>query len=165
MADADRALREWVEELAMLYEREGLPRMAGRIFGWLLVCEPPEQTMEQLAGALQGSKASMSTMTRLLVTAGLVERVRPPGARRDGFRIPHDHWTNMWRSRTQALSAAAAVIARGRALVAGRPAEARRRLDEIHDLYRWFEKEYPRLLSRWERERRPRRRPPRVRLA
>ena len=165
MADADRALREWVEELAMLYEREGLPRMAGRIFGWLLVCEPPEQTMEQLAAALQGSKASMSTMTRLLETAGLIARMRPPGARRDAFRILPDQWPNMWRSRMQVLSAAAALTRRGRALVAGRPPESRRRLDDIHDLYCWFEKEYPRLLSRWERERRPRRRPARIRIA
>ena len=72
--------RAWVEELAMALERDGLPRMAGRIFGWLLLCDPPEQTLEDLAGALHGSKASMSTMTRLLAGAGLIERMRLPGA-------------------------------------------------------------------------------------
>ncbi len=84
---AEAGLREWVEQTVMLLEQDGLPRMAGRIFGWLLVCDPPEQSMEELAAAVQGSKASMSTMTRLLVQSGLVEKVRPPGARRDAFRV------------------------------------------------------------------------------
>jgi DNA-binding MarR family transcriptional regulator len=148
----DAALRGWVEELAMLFEQEGLPRMAGRIFGWLLVCEPPEQTMEGLATALQGSKASMSTMTRLLHQSGLVERVRPPGARRDHFRV-REQWERLWESRVQQLRAAAALLERGLALVGRRGPAARHRLAELHEQYVFFERELPRLLERWERER------------
>ncbi len=162
IAHGDRALREWVEELALLYEREGLPRMAGRIFGWLLVCEPPEQTMEALAAALQGSKASMSTMTRLLERAGLVERVRPPGERRDRFRVPlEEGWDNLWQSRLKVLTDTEALFARGHALLAGRSREARRRIEEMHGIYRWFTAEFPRLLERWNRQRLVRRRSPR----
>jgi DNA-binding MarR family transcriptional regulator len=141
-------LRSWVEELALLYEREGLPRMAGRIFGWLLVCDPPEQTMEELGAALGGSKGSMSTMTRLLVQMGLVARARRPGERSDRFRIPPEHWDRLWRARLQSLSAAAALLGRGAALLRGRPATARRRIEDLHAHYRFFERELPRLLAR-----------------
>ncbi len=143
-------IRSWVEELALLYEREGLPRMAGRIFGWLLVCDPPEQTMEELAAALGGSKASMSTMTRLLVQMGLAARARRPGERSDRFRIPPEHWDRMWRARVQSLSAAAALLGRGAALLRDRPAAARRRIEDLHAHYRFFERELPRLLARLE---------------
>jgi DNA-binding MarR family transcriptional regulator len=156
---ADPALRAWVEEVAMFFEQDGLPRMAGRIVGWLLVCDPPQQTMGALARALAGSKASMSTMTRLLVQAGLIQRVRPPGARSDHFVVPPGHWVELWRSRMRMLSAARVLLGRGLALLAGRPARDRARLEELHQEYVWMEREIPRLLARWERERsRPRRR-------
>src|SRR5512142_1168024 len=124
---AEPALREWVERLSMMLERDGLPRMAGRIFGWLLVCDPAEQTMEELGAALGGSKASMSTMTRLLAQAELVERARLPGEKRDRFRIPPEHWDRIWRGRLQSLSAMTALLGRGAELVRGQAPDARRR--------------------------------------
>ena len=102
-----------------------LPRMAGRIFGWLLVCDPPEQSLEDLAAAVQGSKASMSTMTRLLVQSGLVEKVRPPGARRDAFRVQPGQWETLWRSRLVLVQQATALAEHGLELLAGKaPARA-----------------------------------------
>jgi DNA-binding MarR family transcriptional regulator len=127
--------------------------MAGRIVGWLLVCDPPQQSMSALARALGGSKASMSTMTRLLVQSGLIQRVRPPGARSDHFVVPAGHWTELWRSRMRMLSQARALLGRGLSLLAGRPPRDRARLEEIHEEYVWMERELPRLLARWERER------------
>lgn len=148
----DPALREWLEELSMLLEQDGLPRMAGRIFGWLLVCVPPEQSMEDLAAAVQGSKASMSTMTRLLVQAGLVEKVRPAGARRDAFRIRPGQWRTLWRSRVAMIHRATALTERGLGLLAGRPPALRARLEELHREYCFFGRHFPELLDRLERE-------------
>lgn len=148
----DAELRTWVEQIAMLLERDGLPRMAGRVFGWLLVCHPPEQSMEALAAAVQGSKASMSTMTRLLLQAGLVERVRTPGARRDEFRIRPGEWQKLWRARMELIHEASALTGRGLELLAGRPPAARARLEELHRQYLFFGEHLPRLLDRLERE-------------
>jgi hypothetical protein len=148
---ADAGLREWVEQLSILLERDGLPRMAGRIFGWLLVCAPPEQSMEDLAAAVQGSKASMSTMTRLLAQSGLVEKVRPPGARRDAFRIRPGQWQQLWRARLELLREAAALTGQGLSLLDGRPPELRARLAELHDQYAFIGRHLPALLARLER--------------
>ncbi len=148
----DPELRAWVEQVSMLLERDGLPRMAGRIFAWLLVCEPPEQTMEDLGAAVQGSKASMSTMTRLLVQSGLVEKVRTLGARRDQFRVQPGQWQKLWRARIELIQQATALAERGLDLLAGRPAGSRIRLEELHRQYRFFGKHFPELLDRLERE-------------
>ncbi len=139
----------------MALERDGLPRMAGRILGWLLVCDPPEQSLESLAAALQGSRASMSTMTRLLARAGLVERFRPPAARRDAYRIRPGQWQALWRSRLEMVRQVTALLERGRALVARGDPGARRRIDELQEQYAWLEREMPRLLGRWSRRARP----------
>jgi hypothetical protein len=146
----DRELRQWVEELAANLERDGLPRMAGRIFAWLLVCQPAEQTMEALAAALSGSKASMSTMTRLLAGAGLVERVRRPGERRDVFRVPEGQWGRFWEAQLAQLGRTTTCLARGADLLAGRTPAARRRLEGVLEQYRFFEREIPVLFERWQ---------------
>jgi DNA-binding MarR family transcriptional regulator len=150
---AEAGLREWVEQTAMLLEQDGLPRMAGRIFGWLLVCDPPEQSLEDLAAAVQGSKASMSTMTRLLVQSGLVEKVRPPGARRDAFRIQPGQWETLWRSRLVLVQQATALAEHGLELLAGKAPAVRARLEELHRQYRFFLRRFPEMLEQLERER------------
>ncbi len=145
--------REWIEQLSILLERDGLPRMAGRIFGWLLLCDPPEQSMEELAAAVQGSKASMSTMTRLLVNAALVEKVRLPGARRDAFRIRPGQWRQLWRSRMQLVDEATRLTGRGLALLEGRPPWVRARLEDLYYQYKFIGERLPGLLEQLDRER------------
>jgi len=149
---AEPGLREWVEQVSMLLEQDGVPRMAGRIFAWLLVCEPPEQSLEDLAAAVQGSKASMSTMTRLLAQSGLVDKVRLPGARRDAFRIQPGQWQTLWRSRMALIEQATALTGRGLELLAGRPPAQRARLEELDRQYRFFLRAFPELLARLGRE-------------
>jgi DNA-binding MarR family transcriptional regulator len=148
----DLELRAWVEQISILLERDGLPRMAGRIFGWLVVCDPPEQSMEDLASAVQGSKASMSTMTRLLVQSGLVEKLRTPGARRDQFRVQPGQWQKLWRARIELIHQATALTRRGLELLGGKSPALRARLEELHRQYCFFGLHFPELLDRLERE-------------
>jgi DNA-binding MarR family transcriptional regulator len=46
--------------------------------GWLLICDPPQQSLTQLADALSVSKASVSTVARQLREAGMAERLPSP---------------------------------------------------------------------------------------
>ena len=44
------AVERFVEELGVLLEMQvAAPRMVGRALGWLLVCDPPEQSAAELA--------------------------------------------------------------------------------------------------------------------
>ena len=40
--------QRFVEEVGIVFEQTGLPRMAGRILGWLLISDPPHQSTDQL---------------------------------------------------------------------------------------------------------------------
>ncbi len=145
--------RHFVEDVGLLFEEMGFPRMAGRILGWLLICDPPEQSAGQLAGALQASQGSLSTMTRLLLQMGLVERVAVPGQRRDYFRISPGAWPQLLRTQMQAMTGLHQVVERGLALLAKDDPERLSRLREAHDLYAFLERELPLLFERWERDR------------
>ncbi|MBO0351064.1 MarR family transcriptional regulator [Phormidium pseudopriestleyi FRX01] len=146
-------LLRFVEEVGLLFELSGMPRMAGRILGWLLIADPPHQSLTQVAEALQASKGSISTMSRLLIQAGIVDRVSLPGDRRDYFCIKLDAWTELIQQKTAQIKAIRQIAERGLELLEGEPDQRRQRLEEMRDFHTFFERELPRLSQRWESER------------
>lgn len=149
-------IKHLVEDVGLLLEAEGIPRMAGRILGWLLICNPPHQTIDELAAALQASKGSISTMTRYLIQLGLVERVGLPGQRRDYFRFRTGQWSSFFKEELRRANTLLQLAKRGLDLLEGQDPELQLRLREVHDLYAFFERELPVLLQRWEQERQQR---------
>ena len=135
----------FAEEAGLLFEEMGLPRMAGRIVGWLLVCGSDRQSAAQLAEALHASKGSVSTTTRLLSRLSLIERVALPGERSDRFRIRPSGWSLLMRERLAVVSEFRRLAERGLELVSD--ADQRRQLEEIRDFYAFFERELPALLN------------------
>ena len=81
--------KDFVERFAVAKEGDGLPRIAGRIFGLLLTGER-DLSLDEIAKELDASKGSASVNTRLLEQSGFIERVSKPGDRRDYYRISSD---------------------------------------------------------------------------
>ncbi|MCW5716729.1 MAG: MarR family transcriptional regulator [Bauldia sp.] len=79
-------LADFVEQMGILGEDGRMPRIAGRLFGLFLV-ETRPLSLRDLADRLRVSKASVSTNTRLLAAAGMIERVSMPGDRQDYYRF------------------------------------------------------------------------------
>lgn len=139
----------YIEQFGLYYAQFGLPRTAGRILGWLLVCDPPHQTMPELANALQTSKSSISGATRLLIQTGLVDRVSLPGERKDFYRLNEEAWLRSWQGRLQAVTITREMAERGLALLAAEPPARRERLQEMHAMFVYLEEELPSMLQRW----------------
>ena len=153
--DARAGREQFVEEMGIFFEKMGFPRMAGRIWGWLLVCDPPEQTAAQIAEALQASRGSISTMTRLLEIWG-VERVGIAGQRGRCYRIKADGFVKLLHTEAGIFSEIRRLAERGLESLADEPAEVRARLLEGCDLFAFVEKEYPLLIEKWEKQRKAR---------
>ena len=143
----------FAEQFGLFFEQNGLPRMAGRIFAWLLVADDPLQSMSDLAEALQASKSSISTTTRLLIRLGLLERVSLPGHRRDYYRVRPGYGPQLMVGKVLVVRAARELMEEGLALAADTNVETRAMLEELRDLYAFLERELPRLLERWQAER------------
>ena len=144
--------KHFIEDVGLLFEESGHPRMAGRIIGCLLISDQPYLSSTELFEILQASKGSLSTMTRFLLQMGLIERVGLPGHRRDYFKIKSGAWTQLVRHAVYELSALRKLAERGLELMEGQDSELKQRLEEARDLFSYMEREYPLLIERWEEE-------------
>jgi DNA-binding transcriptional regulator GbsR (MarR family) len=146
----------FIEDIALFFERMGMPRMAGRILGVLLIADPPAQSITEICEKLKASKSSVSIMARLLVENGLIERVASPVPRRDYYRFKEGGWVLYMRQWIGLLHELHKITERGLALIDEKPDDLKERLLEAHDLFSLVEERFPALLERLERERQAR---------
>lgn len=144
----------FVEEFALVLERMGLVRMVGRTVGWLLVCDPPEQTFNQIAEALQASKGSISSSLKTLTTMRWVDKTTKPGDRRDYYTIRPAILPELTRQQSGMYEGLTETTSRGLALFDDPNGNQAARVREMHDFFVWMGKEMPALLDRWDAERR-----------
>ncbi len=137
----------FVEDIGLFFEQMGMPRMAGRILGVLLISDPPAQSITEIGEKLKASKSSVSIMARLLVENGLIERVAAPVPRRDYYRFKPGGWIIYMRQWLGLMAELHRITERGMALLADKPPELRQRLQEAHDLFSHIEQEFPALLA------------------
>ncbi len=139
--------KHFVEDISLFFEQMGLPRMAGRVLGVLLISDPPPQSINDLCERLQASKSSISTTTRLLTEMGLIERVASSVPRRIYFQFKPGGWVVFMRLRLRLMASLHQVAERGLELLQDREPALRKRLQEAHDMFSLIEKELPALLE------------------
>jgi len=144
---------QFVEEMGQFLASLGMTPMAGRMWGWLLICEPAEQTAGEIAEALHASRGAISGTARLLGNAGLVRRATKPGDRREYFSAPPEALDSMLASAASIYRQMRAIAERGLAAIADRPASERARLQEFRDVMAFVEQEVPAVVDRFLRER------------
>lgn len=150
--EADR-LAAFVENVGEFFARTGHQRIAGRVLGWLLVCDPPAQTADDLQRVTGASKASISVTVRVLIANGLVERVGVPGRRQAFYQLRPGCWTTDLRGKLAQFTALRRLAEEGLAAMGDGPPGRRGRLEGMRDLYGFFEREFPDLVERWLAER------------
>jgi len=144
------AERQFIEKYSLYFEMTGFMRMGGRILAWLLICDPPHQTMHQLVEVLQTSKSSISTATRYLIQAGFIERISFPGQRRDYYQLRSDFISNSFERFVTRIGEMGKLVEHGLSILKGKPEEHRKRLKVLHDYFKFVHKEMPKLLKQWQ---------------
>ena len=67
--------------------RYAFPPMAGRVLGYLLVCDPPDQTIAELSDALLASRSAITGALEVLERIHAIQRSRAAGERMDRVRV------------------------------------------------------------------------------
>ena len=78
----------FADHLGRFYARRyGYPPMVGRVLGYLLVCDPPDQTIAELSDALLASRSAITGALDVLERIGAARRSRAAGERMDRVRV------------------------------------------------------------------------------
>jgi hypothetical protein len=125
----------------------GFPPMAGRLLGYLFVCDPPQQTIDELGEALPASRSAITGAVKLLESYGMARRARTAGGRMDWVGLnpagqpqnfgagPHKEHVALFRE--------------GLALLTDAPPERRGPLEEMVALAEFLAERLPRLMEAW----------------
>jgi DNA-binding transcriptional regulator GbsR (MarR family) len=124
---------EFIEQLALIAEAEGLPRIAGRIVALLVIRQEPV-SFDEIVGHLKVSRGSVSTNTRLLESRGVVRRVSRLGERKDLFEAGPDFFERMLEQQLQRQRAAQRIAATARRNLPASQTRAREALKQMQEL-------------------------------
>jgi predicted transcriptional regulator len=150
---------EWfVGEMGLTFEADGFTRIGGRLFGHLLLADRP-LSLDEIAEALQVSKASVSTDARRLLEKGVVERKGKPGDRRDYLQIAPDFFANIMQLRVERWRRLNVLVGELRHRSPNPGAAVRARLRYMEDVYAYISERVDEALESWQaRRKRPRKR-------
>jgi DNA-binding MarR family transcriptional regulator len=139
----------FADHVGRFYARQyGFPPMAGRLLGYLFVCDPPKQTIDELAEALLASRSAITGAVKLLEGYQMVRRTRTAGERMD--RVSLDPASRQPQNFDSTLHKEhAALFREGLALLADAPPERRAPLEEMVALADFLSERLPALLDEW----------------
>ncbi len=126
---------EFIEIMGRHFEEEGVPRIAGRLFGLLMLGER-DCSLDELSDRLQVSKGSVSSNARLLEVWGVAVRVTRPGDRRDFYRIAPDMRDRLIQRQVSRIELFIERIERARERLDPLPGEVAERFDGTADFNR-----------------------------
>jgi DNA-binding MarR family transcriptional regulator len=143
-------IHELVDEMGLYFKHLGVPRAAGQIFGYLMACDPPEQSAGEIAAAIGVSPASISSNVRLLVQLGAIEPRARRSDRKTFYRLRTDFWIEMAARKIGAFEQLETI---GRRITADGGLTRTDGVEEMIAFAEFWRRELPQLTSRWKQER------------
>jgi len=144
--------RRFVEDVARLLTPWGVPPVAARLYGHLLLCSRPV-SLDEITEDLGISKSSASVAARLLESYRLARRHSEPGTKRALYAVADDYEA-MVQQQNRLLDSLADALTAGAEIAASKAVSAR--LEEMADFYRVMRGAMKDAVSRWKRGRRRR---------
>ena len=147
--DQERVRARIVEDLSVVLEDAGVPRMPARLFAFALASDQDAHTAREFADGLEVSPAAVSGAVRYLVQTSLVRRERRRGERADVYVIDHENpWVTVVASRAPWLERGAAVLNRASDELDG-SSVGRMRLARSADFFDFLIEDVNGLTERW----------------
>ena len=143
----------FADHVGRFYARQyAFPPMAGRLLGYLFVCDPPQQTIDELGEALLASRSAITGAVKLLEGYRMVRRTRVAGERMD--RVSLDPASQQPQNFDSAIHIEhAALFREGLALLADAPPDRRAALEEMVALAEFLSERLPALRDEWQAHR------------
>ncbi|MFJ8148778.1 hypothetical protein ACIQ8D_31415 [Streptomyces sp. NPDC096094] len=142
--------RDYVNRVAEHYrDTDNMAWEHGFLIGWLMICDPVEQSATQLCKALGVRRESVDHIDALLVPPGvLTHKDLPDGEYALAMSI--DVWPKTVQHSMLAVPSFHSVMEHGLQVLDGEPEERRRRLVSMERFFRYLGEELPAVFDRYE---------------
>jgi hypothetical protein len=150
-ADMDDTTNNFINRVGQFYAHQyNLPPVTGRLLGYLAICEPMQQSINELADTLQASRSAIASAVETLEHYHLARRERPAGSRSDLISIDT---TGLEKNGFDpALYTQQAALAReGLVLLEHATHTRRQALEDIARLAEFLAERLPTLLEEWQK--------------
>ncbi|WP_336216290.1 GbsR/MarR family transcriptional regulator [Nonomuraea sp. LPB2021202275-12-8] len=139
----------FADEVGRHFARQNaLPPMTGRVAGWLLICDPPQQTIAELSEALRASRSAVSGAVAVLEEWSWIQRSRAAGERVDRISLHPAIWLKMVDKQAEYASLGT-LARRGLEVLGEAPATRRARLMETAAFAGFLAERMPALAAEW----------------
>ena len=143
--------RRFVEDIARLLLPWGVPQMAARLYGFLLLRAEPV-SLDRITADLEVSKSSASVAARLLEQYALARRHGERGSKRALYEVS-ENYEQMLTEQNRLLQGLAELLRTGSRLAASR--RTRDRLAEMAEFYLAIRDAMEATARRWHARKRP----------
>lgn len=144
----DSSETEFVDRMGLIMERLGGTRTMGRLHAWLMICDPPDRSLTELAADLGVSKTMVSTTARQLELSGMVERV-PTATREHRYRTISGGWAEVMRVQLAVVRQSLDTFDLGLSILGDDQPGRRDRLQETRDFFAFALQDGEGMLDRW----------------
>lgn len=142
-------LLQVVERLAMVMAETGLPRMAARVYAYVLAEDADRYTARELSEGLGVSLAAISGAVKYLTRIGMIGRERQPGARADSYTIDDDNlWAGVLGSEVGLIEQWEAAVAHAADVLGD--SRGGRRLKESQLFFTFLKEDLAEMAQRWD---------------
>jgi DNA-binding transcriptional regulator GbsR (MarR family) len=146
---------KYIEQVGLFYEQYGLPKMAGRILGYLIVSDSDNNSFEAVQKALKASKGSISGNINLLLNQGMIVKHMISGDRKSYYKMSISSLENILESKVNSVTQFKTILEAGISFDMNDKSTKKENLKNILNYYEFLENEIPLLRMKWEKSKQP----------
>lgn len=146
--DRDKVLI-FADHVARFYaEKYGFAPVTGRVIGYLSVCQPMEQSINDIAEALFTSRSAINSALKTIENMNLLQRTRPAGTRADLISLNPRDWRDTGFQESEYIQSAA-LAREGLELLKDASPERRQPLEMMASMNDFLVERMPKLYDEW----------------
>jgi DNA-binding MarR family transcriptional regulator len=146
--DRDKVLI-FADHIARFYaEKYGFAPVTGRLIGYLSVCQPMEQSINDIAEALFTSRSAINGAIKTIENMNLIQRSRPAGTRADLISLNPRDWRDTGFQASEYMQSAA-LAREGLELLKDASPERRQPLEMMVSMNDFLAERIPKLYDEW----------------
>lgn len=141
-----------IEKISVAFSKAGFQPAMGRIYGYLMVAEPPQKTFEEIQKDLKLSKSAVSNALNMLLAVKTVDYTTHTGDRKRYFYLNTEGWIAKMKERMQ-TNFFNEIIQDALDIRSEKYPEFNQKLADILEFHAFVHKETMAAIEKWERQR------------